>query len=55
MQNSGLALVLIFNFFDGMGGMALIAAWWGIWHIFSGLGLASFWAWRSTVFVKVSS
>lgn len=41
IQNSGLALVIIFNFFDGLGGMALIAAWWGIWHILAGLGIAS--------------
>lgn len=36
IQNSGLALVIIFGMFDGNGGMALIAAWWGIWHIISG-------------------
>jgi len=41
IQNSGLALVIIFNFFDGLGGMAIIAAWWGIWHILAGLGIAS--------------
>ena len=44
MQNSGLALVLIFNFFSGMGGMALVAGWWGIWHIISGLTLSYFWS-----------
>jgi len=44
IQNSGLGLVLIFAFFDGMGGMALVAAWWGIWHIVSGLGLATYWS-----------
>jgi len=37
IQNSGLGLVLIFTIFDGNGGMALIAAWWGIWHIISGI------------------
>jgi len=26
-----------------MGGMAIVAAWWGIWHILSGLALASWW------------
>lgn len=46
IQNSGLGLVLIFNFFDGNGGMALIAAAWGIWHLISGLSLAGFWARR---------
>lgn len=40
IQNSGLALVLIFNFFDGLGGMALLAGWWGIWDMVSGLALA---------------
>lgn len=44
IQNSGLGLVLIFTFFDGLGGMALIAAFWGIWHIISGLVLSTFWA-----------
>lgn len=46
IQNSGLGLILVFNFFDGLGGMAIIAAWWGIWHIISGMFLASFWARR---------
>ncbi len=43
IQNSGLGLVLIFGFFGGNGGMALVAAWWGVWHILAGLGLATFW------------
>jgi bile acid:Na+ symporter, BASS family len=40
IQNSGLALVLIFNIFHGNGGMAFMAAWWGIWQMVSGLLLA---------------
>lgn len=44
IQNSGLGLILIFGFFDGLGGMAIVAAWWGIWHIISGLSLAYFWS-----------
>jgi BASS family bile acid:Na+ symporter len=43
IQNSGLGLILIFNFFGGLGGMAITAAWWGIWHILSGLAIASWW------------
>ncbi len=43
IQNSGLGLILIFSFFDGLGGMAVITAWWGIWHIVAGLTLASVW------------
>jgi BASS family bile acid:Na+ symporter len=27
-----------------LGGMAVIAAWWGVWHIISGLGIAWFWS-----------
>ena len=46
IQNSGLGLILIFNFFDGLGGMAVITAWWGIWHIVAGLSLATFWRHR---------
>ena len=40
IQNSGLGLVLVFNFFEGLGGMAIITAWWGIWHIIAGLTAA---------------
>ena len=44
IQNSGLGLVLIFNFFDGLGGMAIAAAWWGIWHLVTGLTLSTLWS-----------
>ena len=40
IQNSGLGLVLVFTFFQGLGGMAIITAWWGIWHIIAGLTVA---------------
>ena len=40
IQNSGLGLVLIFAFFGGLGGMAIVAAFWGIWHAISGGALA---------------
>lgn len=49
IQNSGFGLVLVFNFFDGLGGMAVVAAWWGIWHIISGLALAAWWRRRTPV------
>jgi bile acid:Na+ symporter, BASS family len=44
IQNSGLGLILIFGFFNGLGGMAVAAALWGIWHIISGLTMAAFFA-----------
>ena len=43
IQNSGLGLLIIFAFFEGLGGMAIIAAWWGIWHMVSGFTLAYIW------------
>ena len=43
IQNSGLGLVLVFNFFGGLGGMAIVTAWWGIWHIVAGMSLSTFW------------
>ena len=51
IQNSGLAIVLLINphiFTSEMaiGGMAFIAAWWGVWHIVSGLALAGYWSFR---------
>lgn len=44
IQNSGLGLLLIFTFFNGLGGMAILVAFWGIWHIVSGLVLAFYWS-----------
>lgn len=52
IQNSGLGLILLLNpaiFPDSgawanNGGMLVITAWWGVWHIISGLTLA--YAWR---------
>lgn len=40
IQNSALGLVLVFNFFEGLGGMAIIVSWWGTWHIIAGLTAA---------------
>ncbi len=41
IQNSGLALILIFNFFDGNTAMAVVAAWWGVWHLISGFAFSA--------------
>ena len=48
IQNSGLGLILLFNnaifppeiWHGHYGGMLFITAWWGIWHIISGLSVA---------------
>ncbi len=47
VHNTALGLLLIFKFFGGLGGMALIAAWWGIWDLVTGMGLAWFWKRRA--------
>jgi len=52
IQNSGLGLILLLNpnifpevgAWANNGGMLVITAWWGVWHIISGLTLA--FAWR---------
>jgi BASS family bile acid:Na+ symporter len=46
IRNAGLGLLLVFTYFDGLGGMALVAAWWGIWDIVAGLAVASWWRHR---------
>ena len=53
IQNSGLGLVLLFNpnifnpeIWANNGGMVVITAWWGVWHIISGLALAYLWRLR---------
>ncbi len=55
IQNSGLGLLLIFNFFEGLGGMALIAAWWGIWHIIMGFTIGWYWSIGKVSLQKVFS
>ena len=47
IQNSGLALIIALNFFSDLGGMALVAAWWGIWHLLSGF-LVAMWLSRKS-------
>lgn len=47
IQNSSLGLLIIFTVFNGQGGMALIAAWWGIWHIISGIAISQYFAYQA--------
>ncbi|MBK5231950.1 MAG: bile acid:sodium symporter family protein [Thermoleophilia bacterium] len=48
VRYAGLGLGMVFSFFDGIGGMALVAGWWGVWDLIAGLGLSSWWARRPT-------
>ncbi|MEE3319497.1 MAG: bile acid:sodium symporter family protein [Pseudomonadota bacterium] len=43
IQNSGLGLAILFTFFPDASEMILIAAFWGVWHLISGLVLAGIW------------
>lgn len=44
IQNSGLGLVILFTFFPEADSMMLITAFWGVWHLVSGLTLSQIWA-----------
>ena len=55
IQNSGFGLALIFTFFGGLGGMAITAAWWGIWHLIAGGSLAWYWSKTPTQPVGINS
>lgn len=44
IQNSGLGLIIVFNFFPELGGMMIITAFWGVWHLVSGVALSLFWS-----------
>jgi bile acid:Na+ symporter, BASS family len=51
IQNSGLGLALLLNpkIFPqdvALGGMLMVTAWWGIWHIISGLAIGSYWHYK---------
>ncbi len=46
MQNSSLAIGITFTHFGGQPEMALIGAFWGTWHIVSGMALVGLWRWR---------
>ena len=47
VRNTGLGLVLVFAYFGGLGGMALVAAWWGLYDILAGLIVAALWKRRT--------
>jgi len=49
IHNSGLGLAILFTFFPAAGSMMLITAFWGVWHLVSGLALAGWWARRTPV------
>lgn len=46
IHNSGLGLAILFTFFPAAGSMMLITAFWGVWHLVSGLALSGWWGRR---------
>ncbi len=48
IQNGALALIIIFTFFPQASGMLMIAAFWGVWHLVSGLILSTIWSYIPT-------
>ena len=55
IRNAGLGLVIIFSFFGGLGGMAVVAGVWGFWDIIAGLALASWWGKRPAKAAEVKA
>ena len=47
MRNTSLGMLVAFGTFGGLGGMALVTSWWGIWDIIAGLALAEWWRRRT--------
>jgi BASS family bile acid:Na+ symporter len=46
IHNSGLGLAILLTFFPNAGSMLLITAFWGVWHLVSGLALSGWWGSR---------
>lgn len=48
VRNAALGLGIALSIFEGLGGVAIVAAWWGVWDLIAGLALSSWWARRPT-------
>ena len=48
VRNAALGLGIALSIFEGLGGVAIVAAWWGVWDLIAGLGLSSWWAKKPT-------
>jgi BASS family bile acid:Na+ symporter len=49
LRNTGLALVLALGFFGDLGGVAFVAAMWGLWDVITGLTISTWWRRRPPV------
>ena len=48
VRNAALGLGIALSIFEGLGGVAIVAAWWGVWDLIAGLILSSWWAKKPT-------
>ena len=55
VRNAALGLGIALSVFEGIGGVAIVAAWWGVWDLIAGLFLSSWWAKKPTGNVKEST
>lgn len=44
IHNTALGLIIIFQFFNGLGGMAIVAAWYGTWDLIAPFAVATYWS-----------
>ena len=48
VRNAALGLGIALSVFEGIGGVAIVAAWWGVWDLIAGLLLSSWWGKKPT-------
>lgn len=48
VRNAALGLGIALSVFDGLGGVAIVAAWWGVWDLIAGMILSGWWAKKPT-------
>jgi BASS family bile acid:Na+ symporter len=48
VRNTALGLGIALSIFEGYAGVAIVAAWWGVWDLIAGLVLSGWWAKRAT-------
>lgn len=44
VHNTALGLTLIFTYYQGLGGMALVVGWWGVWQLLTSGLIARYWS-----------
>ncbi len=48
VRNAALGLGIALSVFEGLGGVAIVAAWWGVWDLVAGLILSTWWGKKPT-------